>query len=60
MRRTLMIGRVAFMTLLAACCALLLAGCKSGTTTDLEQTCKSEGGLLAGREVTCTGSVGTG
>jgi hypothetical protein len=59
MRRTLMIGRVAFMTLLATCCVLLLAGCKSGTTTDLEQTCKSEGGLLAGREVTCTGSVGT-
>ena len=54
-----MIGREALVTLLVACCALLLAGCKSGTTTDLEQTCKSEGGLLAGREVTCTGSVGT-
>ena len=47
-----------FVALMVACCVLLLSGCKSGTTTDLEQSCKSEGGLLAGRKVTCTGSVG--
>jgi predicted small secreted protein len=45
--------------ILVVVCALLLASCKSGTTTGLEQSCKSEGGLLAGRKVTCTGSVGT-
>jgi hypothetical protein len=44
--------------ILVVVCALVLAGCKSGTITDSEQTCKSEGGLLAGRKVTCTGSVG--
>jgi hypothetical protein len=50
--------RPVFVALMVACCVLLLSGCKSGTTTDLEQSCKSEGGLLAGRKVTCTGSVG--
>jgi hypothetical protein len=53
------VRRVALATLLATCCALFLASCKSGTITDSEQTCKSTGGLLAGRKVTCTGSVGT-
>jgi hypothetical protein len=53
------VRRATLATLLATCCMLLLAGCKSGTTTDLEQSCKSEGGLLAGRKVTCTGHVGT-
>jgi hypothetical protein len=52
-------GRPMFVALMVACCMLLLSGCKSGTTTDLEQSCKSEGGLLAGRKVTCTGHVGT-
>ncbi len=42
----------------ALCCALLLAGCKSGTLIDSEQACKSTGGLFAGRKVACTGSVG--
>jgi hypothetical protein len=51
--------RPVFVALMVACCVLLLSGCKSGTTTDLEQSCKSEGGLLAGRKVTCTGSVGS-
>jgi hypothetical protein len=53
------VRNVALATLLAACCALFLASCKSGTITGSEQTCKSTGGLLAGRKVTCTGSVGT-
>jgi len=38
-------------------CALVLVGCKSGTITGSEQTCKSTGGLLAGRKITCTGSA---
>ena len=58
MKRTRKSGRVVFAPILLVVCALVLAGCKSGTTTDLEQSCKSEGGLLAGRKVTCTGSVG--
>lgn len=49
---------MALVTLIATCCVLFLASCKSGTTTDLEQTCKSTGGFLAGRKVACTGSVG--
>src|SRR5215216_5292489 len=40
------------------CCSLSLAGCKSGSLTNSEQSCKSTGGLLAGGEVTCTGGVG--
>ena len=59
MTRTLTVGRVVLVTILAACCLILLAGCKSGTISDSEQTCKSTGGLLAGRKVTCTGSAGT-
>ena len=59
MKRTRKSGRLAFAPILVVVCALLLAGCKSGTTSDLEQACKSEGGFLAGRKVTCTGSVGT-
>ena len=55
---TATVRRATLATLLATCCMLLLSGCKSGTTTDLEQSCKSEGGLLAGRKVTCTGHVG--
>jgi predicted small secreted protein len=58
MKRTQMSGRVVLAPILVVVCALVLAGCKSGTITDSEQTCKSEGGLLAGRKVTCTGSVG--
>jgi hypothetical protein len=53
------VRRAALVTLMATCCAFFLASCKSGTTTDLQQSCKSEGGFLAGRKVTCTGSVGT-
>ena len=30
------------------CCSLSLAGCKSGSLTNSEQSCKSTGGLLAG------------
>jgi hypothetical protein len=45
-------------TIFVACCSLLLAGCKSGTISDSQQTCKSTGGLFSGRKVTCTGSVG--
>ena len=59
MKRTRISGRVVLAPILVVVCALVLAGCKSGTTTDLEQSCKSEGGLLAGRKVTCNGSVGT-
>jgi predicted small secreted protein len=58
MKRTRKFGRVVLAPILVVVCALVLAGCKSGTTTDLEQSCKSEGGLLAGRKVTCTGHVG--
>ena len=58
MKRTQMSGRVVLAPILVVVCALVLAGCKSGTITDSKQTCKSEGGLLAGRKVTCTGSVG--
>jgi hypothetical protein len=58
MKRTQEFGRVVLAPILGVVCALALAGCKSGTTTDLEQSCKSEGGLLAGRKVTCTGHVG--
>ena len=59
MKRTQQSGRVVFAPSLVVVCALLLAGCKSGTSADLEQSCKSEGGLLAGQKVACTGSVGT-
>jgi predicted small secreted protein len=59
MKRTQKSGRLVFAPILVVVCALLLAGCKSGTTSDLEQSCKSEGGFLSGRKVTCTGSVGT-
>jgi predicted small secreted protein len=59
MKRTQKSGRLVFAPILVVVCALLLAGCKSGTTSELEQSCKSEGGFLAGRKVTCTGSVGT-
>ena len=58
MKRTQVFGRVVYALILVVVCALVLAGCKSGTITGSEQTCKSEGGLLAGRKVTCTGSVG--
>ena len=43
--------------LIAACCALALTGCKSGTITGSEQACKSSGGLFADKTVACTGSV---
>jgi hypothetical protein len=59
MTRTQKSGRMMLAPILVVVCALVLAGCKSGTITDSEQTCKSEGGLLAGRKVTCAGSVGT-
>jgi len=52
-------GRPVILALVVACCMIALSGCKSGTTTDLEQSCKSTGGLLSGRKITCTGSVGT-
>jgi hypothetical protein len=58
MKGTQISGRVVLASIIVVVCALVLAGCKSGTITDSEQTCKSEGGLLAGRKVTCTGSVG--
>jgi hypothetical protein len=58
MKRTQVFGRVVYALILVVVCALVLAGCRSGTITGSEQTCKSEGGLLAGRKVTCTGSVG--
>ena len=58
MTRTQKFGRMMLAPILVVVCALVLAGCKSGTITGSEQTCKSEGGLLAGRKVTCTGSVG--
>jgi hypothetical protein len=58
MTRTQKFGRVVLVApILVVVCAFVLAGCKSGTITDSEQTCKSEGGLLAGRKVSCTGSV---
>ena len=53
------IRRAVLATIFAACCALSLAECKSGTITDSEQACKSTGGLFARRKVTCTGGVGT-
>ncbi len=58
MKRRQIFGRVVFAPTLVVVCALMLVGCKSGTITNSEQTCKSEGGLLAGRKVTCTGNVG--
>jgi predicted small secreted protein len=58
MTRTQKFGRMVLAPIFVVVCALVLAGCKSGTITGSEQTCKSEGGLLAGRKVTCTGSVG--
>ncbi len=44
--------------LAAGCWALLmLAGCESGTITGQQQTCRSSGGLFAGEEISCAGSV---
>lgn len=43
--------------LVAGCCALVLAGCKSGTITGSQQACTSSGGLFADKKVACTGSV---
>lgn len=43
--------------LFAVCCALVLAGCRSGTLTGSEQACKSTGGLFGDKKVACTGSV---
>ena len=52
------IGYPALITFFVVCCALSLAGCKSGTLTNSEQACKSTGGLFADEKITCTGSVG--
>lgn len=49
--------RLLVLAMLFACCALVLAGCKSGTLTGSEQACKSTGGFLADKQVACTGSV---
>lgn len=50
--------RVVLAIAFAMLCALVLVGCKSGTPPrGAEQTCKSTGGLLAGRKITCTGSA---
>lgn len=48
----------ALITFFVVCCALSLAGCKSGTLTNSEQACKSTGGFFADEKITCTGSVG--
>ena len=59
MKGTRKSGSAVLAPILVVVCALVLAGCKSGSTSDLEQSCRSEGGFLSGRKVTCTGSVGT-
>jgi len=59
MKRTRKAGSVVYVPILVVVCALVLAGCKSGSTSDIQQSCRSEGGFLSGREITCTGSVGT-
>lgn len=43
----------------AGCCALLLYGCKGGTLSGGEHSCRSNFGLFDPKKVTCTGSVGT-
>lgn len=47
----------AVLAIILLCCALSLAGCKSGSLGGLEQSCRSTGGFLAGKTVTCTGGV---
>lgn len=59
MKGTRKSGSVVLAPILVVNCALVLAGRESGGASDLEQSCRSEGGFLSGREVTCTGSVGT-
>jgi hypothetical protein len=49
--------RLVAAVLVAGCCALVLAGCKSGTITGSQQACKSTGGLFADKQVACTGTV---
>jgi hypothetical protein len=49
--------RYAVLATFFVCCALSLAGCKSGTLTGSKQACKSTGGLLADKTITCTGSA---
>ena len=45
--------------LCAALGALTLAGCTSGTLTDIKQNCQSSGGLLSTDKVSCSGSAST-
>ena len=49
--------RLLVLAVLFACCALVLAGCKSGTLTGSQQSCTSTGGFLEDKQVACTGSV---
>jgi len=51
-----MVKRSVFAVLVVV--SFTLAGCKSGTISDSQQSCKSTGGPFAGGKVTCTGSVG--
>jgi hypothetical protein len=44
---------------LAACAALLLVGCTSGTLGGIQQSCESTFGLLESKKVSCEGSVDT-
>jgi len=57
MTTTRTVRRAVLASFFTMLCALVLVGCKSGTITSSEQSCKSTGGLFAGRKVTCTGSV---
>ena len=44
---------------LAGCLALSLAGCTSGTLSGVQQSCRSNFGLLEAKKVSCSGSVDT-
>jgi hypothetical protein len=43
----------------AGCVALSLAGCTSGTLSGMQQSCRSNFGVLEAKKVSCSGSVDT-
>ena len=44
---------------MAGCVALSLAGCTSGTLSGMQQSCRSNFGVLEAKKVSCSGSVDT-
>ena len=52
-------ARVALWWFVAGCVTLSLAGCTSGTLSGMQQSCRSNFGVLEAKKVSCSGSVDT-